>query len=57
MANARLIAAAPDLLDALIGLLDSYKTLVDSGDAGFWKLEDTTEGRAARQAINKALGG
>ncbi|QXO64410.1 hypothetical protein [Morganella morganii] len=57
MANACLIAAAPELLGALTGLLDSYKQLTDSSDAGFWKLEDTTEGRAAMKAINKALGG
>ena len=55
-ANAKLMAAAPDLLDALIGLFESYKQLADSGDAGFWRLEDTTEGRAATKAIKKALG-
>lgn len=32
--NGRLIAAAPELLEALESLFDNYKQLADSGDAG-----------------------
>ena len=55
-ANARLIAAAPDLLAALEALFSDYKSLADSGDAGFWSLEDTVEGQQALAAIAKATG-
>lgn len=46
-ANARLIAAAPELLEALEGCID----LMDNG--GTWSLEDQA---AARAAIVKAKG-
>jgi hypothetical protein len=55
-ANARLIAAAPELLAALKTLFDDYKQLADSGDCGFWKLEDQSAGKRALTAIAKAEG-
>lgn len=53
-ARARLIAAAPDLLEALIALFDDYKSLADSGDAGNWALEEQPVGIQAVAAIRKA---
>lgn len=56
--NAKLIAAAPDLLEALLGLASKYKSLADSGDCGdcgVWKAEDQTEFIKAENAIKKAL--
>ncbi len=55
-ADARLIAAAPELLAALWALFNDYKALADSGDAGFWKLEDEEVGKQAMAALNKATG-
>ena len=56
VANARLIASAPDLLEALTALYASYKALADSGDAGNWRLEDTNEGQQTLAAIARATG-
>lgn len=55
-ANARLIAAAPDILDALAGIIGIYVDLAESGDAGFWDAEKMPEVIAARSAIAKAIG-
>lgn len=55
-ANANLIAAAPDLLEALENLFIDYKQLADSGDAGFWKLEDQDVAKKAMAAIARAKG-
>lgn len=55
-ANAKLIAAAPDLLEALEGLLDRYTSLVSCGDCGYWNAEVEEEVIASRAAIAKARG-
>jgi hypothetical protein len=51
-----LIAAAPDLLEALQTFLDEYVALVVSGDAGNWDAEEENKVKAARAAIAKATG-
>lgn len=56
LANARLFAAAPEMKEALEVLWKSYKELADSGDAGFWRAEDTAEGKLAIAALAKANG-
>ena len=55
-ANARLIAAAPTMLDALKALTERYVSLVASGDCGNWDVEDEQFVVAARAAIAKAEG-
>lgn len=55
-ANARLISASPEILEALQGMVKKYTELVESGDAGFWDAEKEPEVIAARAAIAKALG-
>ena len=55
-ANARLIAAAPDLLETLKLFVSEYVELVESGDAGFWDAETEEKVKQARAAIAKAEG-
>lgn len=55
-ANGHLLAAAPDLLEALQELFDDYKQLTDSGDAGNWGVENTDAGKKAIAALAKARG-
>jgi hypothetical protein len=40
------------LREALSDLLTRYKSLADSGDAGFWDCEEQAEVIAARAALN-----
>ena len=55
-ANANLIAAAPELLEALETMVSRYVELVESGDCGFWDAEDEDQIINARKAIRKAYG-
>lgn len=44
------------VVDALEVLYDDYKALADSGDAGFWSLEDMDCGKQALAALALAKG-
>jgi hypothetical protein len=55
-ANARLIAAAPNLLATLKAFVERYTQLVNCGDCGNWDPETDAEVIAARTAIAKAEG-
>lgn len=56
VANAHLIAAAPDLLASLRVLVGVYVALVNSGDCGNWNPETEPQVIEARAAITKAEG-
>ncbi|WP_028711040.1 hypothetical protein [Paracoccus pantotrophus] len=43
--------------EALSGLMEAYKEIADSGDAGFWKAEETPEYQAAVAALRALKGG
>lgn len=49
----KLIAAAPELLEALQELLNKHGSM---GDAHVWSINESPEGVKARSAINKATG-
>lgn len=53
--NAKLIASAPSLLEALQGLMKEYKSIADSGDCGWWKAEEQEKYIIAQKAIEKAI--
>lgn len=54
MADRRLRAAAPELLEALEAITAHYVAGVNSGDCGFWNPEEEPQVIAARAAIAKA---
>jgi hypothetical protein len=54
-ANAKLIAAAPELLEALQAMMCVYKEIADSGDCGWWEAEEQENYKYAMSIINKAL--
>ena len=56
IANANLIAAAPDLYGALSIMLKRYVDLAGSGDCGNWNPEDEDQVKTARTALAKAHG-
>jgi hypothetical protein len=56
-ANARLIAAAPAMHQALAKLLDRYVGLVECGDCGNWDAEKEAEVIEARAALALSRGG
>jgi len=55
-ANAQLIAAAPEMLDALKAMTKLYVDFVNSGDCGCWDPERIDEVKLARAVIAKAEG-
>lgn len=55
-ANARLIAAAPALLEALQDCVAWIVDLAESGDTGFWDAEKAPEVIKSRAAIRQATG-
>lgn len=55
-ANARLIAAAPELLGALVAMLEHYVSLAGCGDCGHWNPEEEAIVIATRALLAKARG-
>lgn len=55
-ANARLISAAPDMLEALEQFVEEYVEMINSGDCGFWDPEKEDKVIKARAALSKAKG-
>ena len=55
-ADARLIAAAPDLLEALRCITAHYIELVETGDCGYWNPNKEESVILAHAAIEKAIG-
>jgi hypothetical protein len=54
--TAALWAAAPEILNALVSLVNRHVRLVSSGDCGSWDVEKEYEIIEARAAIAKATG-
>lgn len=56
IANLRLIASAPELLESLEEMVSEYANIANSGDAGFWDPEKNEKVIKARAAIAKVKG-
>jgi hypothetical protein len=56
LANARLIAAAPELVEALRMMTEHYVGLAGCGDCGNWNPEEEEEVIAARALLAKIDG-
>ena len=54
--DAHLMAAAPDLLEALEEMIEMYTQMVGCGDCGYWDAEKEAEVIKSRAAIAKARG-
>lgn len=53
-ANANLMSAAPELLEAAASLLHRYVSLVECGDCGMWNPHEESDVIKAKAAIKKA---
>ncbi len=56
LANAHLIAAAPDMYEALEQMVSMYCELIDSGDCGNWNPREDDAVLIANAALKKARG-
>lgn len=56
VANAHLIASAPELYEALAAMTQAYADLVNCGDCGNWNPETDSEVIEARRVLAKARG-
>lgn len=56
VADAHLIAAAPDLYAALNAFVEEYVAMINSGDCGNWNPEEGEMVIAARAALSRARG-
>lgn len=54
--NAHLIAAAPEMYEALAKMTARYVALAGSGDCGFWNPEEEPDVIASRAALRRAEG-
>lgn len=56
IADCHLIAAAPEMYEALEDFVEKYTAMINSGDCGFWNPEEEPQVIAARLALSKARG-
>lgn len=55
-ANAHLVAASPELYEALSAITEMYTDMINSGDCGNWNPEYDEEVTEARRVMAKARG-